>query len=131
MERNTITYILISCASGRVHHTGYNSKDKLMKIFFGLIHRHYKEHRNLAYYADKLCVSTRYLSSVTNIISGCSPKKLIDDYIILEIKIQLQSTNYTVQEISQRLNFSDQSVMGRFFKQQTGLGAMEYRKSLR
>ncbi|MDD3406233.1 MAG: AraC family transcriptional regulator [Paludibacteraceae bacterium] len=102
-----------------------------MKIFFGLIHRHYKEHRNLAYYADKLCVSTRYLSSVTNIISGCSPKKLIDDYIILEIKIQLQSTNYTVQEISQRLNFSDQSVMGRFFKQQTGLGAMEYRKSLR
>lgn len=113
------------------NHQGYNSKDKLIKSFFVLINTYYKEHRDVSFYADKLCISSRYLSMVTNSTTKYSPKKLIDDYIVLEIKVLLQSTDYTIQEISQHLNFTDQSVMGRFFKQHIGISAIEYRQMLK
>ena len=103
--------------------------DRLVKRFWGLLLEHYREHRSVQWYAGQLCVSERYLSKIFRTLSNTTPKQAIDDYIVLEIKIQLRSTHDTVQQIADRLNFSDQSVMGRFFKNKTGMSPQEYRRS--
>ena len=40
--------------------------------------------------------------------------------MLLEIKMLLQSTDLSVQEIAYRLHFPDQSYLGRYFKKHTG-----------
>ena len=101
--------------------------DKLVKRFYNLLLTHYREHQRVAWYAGQLCVSRRYLAQVFKTLSGTSPKKAIDDFLILEIKIELRSTHDSVQQIADRLHFSDQSVMGRFFKAHTGVSPLAYR----
>lgn len=101
--------------------------DRLVKRFWGLLLEHYREHRSVQWYAGQLCVSERHLSQTFRTLSDTTPKQTIDDYMVLEIKIQLRSTHDTVQQIADRLNFSDQSVMGRFFKGKTGMSPQEYR----
>lgn len=118
------------------HHIDDNLKtfgergDGLIKRFWGLLHVHYLEHRPVSWYASRLCVSERYLSQTFNRMTGTTPKKTIDDFVVLEIKIQLRSTSDSIQQIADRLNFSDQSVMGRFFKNKTGMSPLDYRRGI-
>lgn len=107
---------------------GYTAKDKLLGDFHALLLKHYREHRDVAWYAGTLCVSTRYLSQVVLQLGNTTPKKMIDDYLVREIQVQLSSTDATVQEIARYFNFTDQSVMGRLFRQKTGMSPQEYRK---
>ena len=97
--------------------------NKLMSI----IADNYNKSHDVAFYADKLCVSTRYLSQVTNDIIGVSPKQLIADYVLKEAKILLESTNYSIQEISNRLGFSSQSVFSSFFLKNEKCTPSDYR----
>lgn len=113
---------------GERQKTYSSTGDKLIKGFWRLLLEHYREHRPVRWYASQLCVSERHLSQTFRTLANTSPKQAIDDYIILEIKIQLRSTHDTVQQIADHLNFSDQSVMGRFFKGKTGMSPLEYRK---
>ncbi|MCM1034442.1 MAG: helix-turn-helix transcriptional regulator [Paludibacter sp.] len=106
----------------------YTAKDKLIRDFHALLLKHHRQHRDVVWYADQLCVSSRYLSQVMHRQAGLSPKQLIDDFLLMEIQVELCSTDYTIQEISQRLGFSSQSVLGRFFKQKTSVSPQEYRK---
>jgi YesN/AraC family two-component response regulator len=93
-----------------------------------LVHNHYIEEREVAYYADKLCISPRYLSSVVRSVRiDVTPKAIIDSFVVLEIKALLQSTNLSIQEIADRLHFPDQSFFGRYFKKHTGLMPSRYR----
>ncbi len=108
----------------------YSSRgDLLIKRFWGLLLIHYLEHRPVSWYADRLCVSERYLSQTFRHLSQTTPKKAIDDFVALEIKIQLRSSHDSVQQIADRLNFSDQSVMARFFKNKTGISPLSYRQN--
>ena len=60
-------------------------------------------------------------------VARSSAKEFIDRAVILEIKMMLQSTDLSVQEIAYRLRFPDQSYLGRFFKKHTGESPTEYR----
>ena len=73
------------------------------------MHEHCASQREVSFYADKLCISTKYLTGICKAVTGDSAKKIIDDFAILEIKVLLQSTELTVQEIADRLVFPDQS----------------------
>ena len=57
-----------------------------------------------------------------------SAKEWIDDYVVLEAKALLKSTNMTIQQISYELNFPSQSFFGKYFKRSVGLSPLEYRK---
>lgn len=102
---------------------------ELFQRFVGLVHEHCAQEREVAYYADKLCISTRYLSTIVRSVAHSSAKEFIDRSVILEIKMMLQSTDLSVQEIAYRLKFPDQSYLGRFFKKHTGESPTEYRNS--
>lgn len=106
---------------------GSNRKEELFKKFITLVHTYCITQRDVAFYAEQLCISTRYLSSITKQIGNTSAKEIIDEFLMLEIKVALQSTNLSLKEIADRYSFPDQSFFGRYFKKHTGMSPKEYR----
>ena len=105
---------------------GGTRQDEIFKSFVSLVHEHCASQREVSFYADKLCISTKYLTGICKAVTGDSAKKIIDDFAILKIKVLLQSTELTVQEIADRLVFPDQSYLGRYFKRHEGMSPKEY-----
>ncbi len=108
---------------------GDTRKEELANKFFGLIMKHFKENKDVAFYADKLCITSKYLTMVIKETSGKSAKDWIVEYIILEIKALLTNTSLNIQEIAIKTNFANQSSLGRFFRKHTGMSLSQYRMS--
>lgn len=106
---------------------GSNRREELFKKFIVLVHTYCVTQRDVAFYAEQLCISTRYLSSITQQIGKVSAKELIDDFLMLELKVALQSTGLSLKEIADKYHFPDQSFFGRYFKKHTGMSPKEYR----
>ena len=96
--------------------------------FVSLVAEHYRTAHDVAFYADRLCITTRYLSGVTDKVVGKSPKQIIADYIMSEAKTFLDTTCLTIQEIADRLGFSSQVLFCKFFKSQEKTSPSNYRK---
>lgn len=109
--------------------TGTTRQADLFQRFVALVHEHCTEQREVAFYADRLCISTRYLSTIIRSVAHSTAKEFIDRSVVLEIKILLGSTELSVQEIAYRLHFPDQSYLGRFFKKHTGVSPTEFRNA--
>lgn len=110
----------------------YTRKQELYHQFLSLLDTHCREQRDVSFYAKELCITTRYLWMITDeLASHESPKEIIDKRFILEIKILLQSTDLSIQEITQDLKFPDQSYLGRYFKRHTGISPSEYRNTVK
>jgi len=105
---------------------GGSRQDEIFKKFIALVHENCIAEREVTFYANKLCISTKYLTGICKSVTGEAAKKLIDDFSILEIKVLLQSTGLTIQEIADRLGFPDQSYLGRYFKRHEGMSPKEY-----
>lgn len=99
----------------------------LMDKFLTLAKKYYKQERNAAFYADKLCLTPKYMSTLIKANTGLSVNNWIDRYVILEAKALLKSTNMTIQQISDELNFPSQSFFGKYFKRIEGISPREYR----
>ena len=112
-----------------LHHRSGNTirQEELLEKFIHLVFQHSSTRRDVQFYADQLCITTRYLSSILQDLTGHTPKDLIDSRCIQEIKMLLRTTNLTMQEIALRLNFPDQSFFSRYFKKNTGMTPAEYR----
>lgn len=95
--------------------------------FMSLIAAHYHEAHDVAYYASHLCISTRYLSQITNRMVNKSPKMVIDSYIMQEACKLLHTSRLTMQEISNRLGFTSQAMFSKFFKKNEGHSPSEHR----
>lgn len=105
-------------------------KEEIYSKFSDLVNAECRRHRDVAWYADRLCITPRYLTGVTDAVSGDSPKELIDYTLIQEIKIMLTFTETPLQEIADRINFPDQSYLGRYFRRHTGMSPTDYRRHL-
>lgn len=91
------------------------------------IHNFCPKEREVGFYADKLHITSRYLSSITQNVADKSAKYIIDKHAIQRIKIMLKYSNMSIQDISYELNFPDQSFFARYFKKHTGMTPLEYR----
>lgn len=105
-------------------------QDELFKQFMILLKENFKHEHTLSFYADKLCVSPKYLSTIVKQTSGQSVSKWIDVYLIDEIKSLLRNSNLSIKEIACLLNFPNLSFFGKFVKRQTGKSPVTLRKSL-
>ena len=95
--------------------------------FIALVNEHAKSEHNLAFYADKLCLSQRYLSRVVWQASGVYAKEWIDRAVITEAKVMLRHGQLTVAAISETLNFPNPSFFNKYFKRQTGQTPLAFR----
>ena len=95
--------------------------------FLKLVQKHYKNHSELKFYAGKLCLTTKYLAASVKNGSGRTPRQWVDDYVILEAKTLLKSSDFTVQQIADELNFPSQSFFGKFFKREVGVSPKQYK----
>jgi AraC-type DNA-binding domain-containing proteins len=115
---------------GKYHITASLSrKEELFGDFQTLLWEHCKKNRNVKFYADKLCITTQYLSSILKEQSGKSASQWIQETLITEAKGLLKSPRINVQQVANKLNFPDQSTFGKFFKKHTGTSPMSFRKS--
>lgn len=124
---NSIVLLSIELPSGRTARMIDNNKtdltDRQVEVyneFMRYVVMFYKEHHEVQFYADKLCVTSRYLSQITAKVSRKSPKMLIDEYLIQELKQQITCTKATIQEICFTHGFSSLSQFSKFFKKMTG-----------
>lgn len=109
-------------------HQGGNRKKSLFNAFLRNVEEHHRKEHSVKYYADELFVTSKYLSTVINEMSDKTPKQWIDEYIALDAKVLLQSTEKDIQEISDELNFPDISFFGKFFKRMTGMSPKAFRE---
>lgn len=104
-------------------------QEEIFTKFTELLERHHKKEREIAFYADKMCMTSKYLSQVIKDYTGKTALGLIEEYVISEAKSMLLSTTMSIQQISDELNFPSQSVFGKYFKRVTGKSPTEYRRS--
>ena len=100
----------------------------VVEQFIALVNEYHCTERGMAFYADKLCLTPKYLSKLIKQASGKSAPDWIDEFVILEAKNMLKYTDLTIKEIVFKLHFPNQSVFYKFFKSHTGLTPSEYRK---
>lgn len=110
------------------NYKGTTRQEEIYNKFIDVLGEHYKTARDIGYYADKLCITSKHLSQVVKDISGKTALEIIEEYVLTECKALLLSTTMTIQEISDELNFPSQSVFGKYFKRLTGMSPNGYRK---
>lgn len=103
--------------------------EEIFKRLMRLILHHYKEQRTVAFYARTLCLTPKYLSAVVKEVSNRTVTEWINETVILDAKTQLKSSQMTIQEVANYLNFPNPSFFGRFFKKHTGMTPKAYRQS--
>ncbi len=107
-----------------------NGAEVLFQKFLKLVSTYYIEKRTVKEYANLLSVSPNYLSILIKQHSNKSALSFINHRMISEAKSFILHTDYTVSEISQRLNFTDTSNFVKFFKKQTGQTPIEFKKTV-
>ena len=95
--------------------------------FMELLDKHHQSERSVAFYAEKLFISPKHLSSLVKKVSGENASDWIDRYVILESKSLLMHSDKSVQEVAYTLNFPNPSFFGKYFKHHTGMSPGEYR----
>lgn len=107
-----------------------NRADEYFKQFMVLLRANYKKHRFVSFYAEQMCITPKYLTTLIKRMSGRSVSDWVDDYVVLEAKTLLKYSNMSVQEISYYLNFPNQSFFGSYFKRNTGMSPNQYKKTI-
>ncbi len=104
-------------------------QDLIFRKFLSLLATDITISREVQYYAEKLCISPKYLTIVTRQMSDRSATTWITHSVILNAKALLSTTQLTVQQISNRLNFPNPSFFGQYFLRHTGMTPKEFRRS--
>lgn len=102
-------------------------QEEHFKRFMGLVLQNCKTTRDVTFYASQLCLSTRYLSHIVRSVTGKTVKDIINEHVIMEIKVLLHSTNVSLQAIADAMHFPSQSFLGNFFKKYTGMSPSKWR----
>lgn len=103
--------------------------DEIVSKFLNLLAKYYKEQRSVTFYADKMCLSPKHLSTTIKKSTGRTMHQWINEAVIVSSKFLLKSTNQRVAEISDSLNFPNPSFFSKLFRQHVGMTPLEYRNS--
>ena len=95
--------------------------------YLSLVEMHCREQHTVEWYADRMHLSPKYLSNVVKQTLGSSPNSYIDEALVRQAKSLLSSTSLSIQQISDRLGFQNQSHFGTFFKRRTSLSPKAFK----
>ena len=100
---------------------------ELFNRFMMLLEKDCKISRDVNYYAEKLNISSKYLTNIVSQVTGHTPKTIIDQYVILQLKMHLKRTTQSIKEMAWEFHFADVSFFCRYFKKHTGLTPQQIR----
>ena len=107
----------------------YTRAESLFNAFIELVNQYYAEQHQLHFYADRLCVTDRYLSSLVSQVSQVSAKEWIDRALIAKAKVALRHSDITSTQLSDQLNFPNTAFFCKYFKRIVGCTPTEYRQA--
>lgn len=102
-------------------------KETLTHDFFELLSQYYETERQVSFYASKLFITPKHLSTMVKEVTHQSIQEWINNVTVLNIKHRLITTTDTIQQISEDLNFQTPSTFIRYFRQHTGITPSKYR----
>ena len=102
---------------------------ELFNHFMMLMERDYKISRDVNYFAGLMNITSKYLTNIVRQVTGHTPKTIIDQYVILQLKMQLQRSSQSIKEIAWEYHFTDVSFFCRYFKKHTGQTPQQVRTS--
>ena len=101
----------------------------IMSRFLGMLEDgEFRRHREVGYYADRLCVSPKYLSEVSRNVSGYAANFWINRYTALDIARHLRDKKLTLTDIADRFDFSSPAHFSRYVQQHLGVPPSAFRK---
>ncbi len=103
-------------------------QQRLFTDFIQLVSEFAPTHHTIDYYASRLCITPRYMSTIIRQVSGKSAKQWIDDALVTRIKIELKHSDKTIAHIADDMNFPNPSFMIKFFKRMTGMTPASFRR---
>ena len=131
----SIFYLIGGMLMKRLHAAEENDEKPMssrnkrtFEMFIELVEKYHNKERSVSFYADKLCISSKYLSQIIKSVSGFSAPDVINKYVILEAQHLLRHTDLSVKEIADQLNFPNQSFFYKYFKSHTGCTPNSYRQ---
>ena len=128
----TITYEVLSIYFSKfpIQPMVQTKKDLVFHQFLLSLFRHFRQEREVAFYAELQHLSPRYFSSIIKEKSGNNALQWIVQMVITEAKLLLETSDLSIKEISVQLNFPTQSFFGKYFKQYTGISPKEFREKV-
>ena len=106
-----------------------NRHTDIFNRFCDLVVKHYRESREVKYYANLLNLTPKHLSKVISMVTnGLSPTEWIEQYVTAQAKHLIEAhATQTLQETAYILGFSEPTSFYRYFKRVTGMTAKQYR----
>ena len=121
-----LCHIMLRCSG--IMTDGFKTRgDEIFFRFRQLLGKHCRESRSVAFYADKLSITTRYLTGVVQSHYGHTPKEAIDIYTIMQLRLDLLQTDIPLADLADRYNFSSLSFFSDYFRRNAGVTPQQYR----
>jgi len=128
---NLFLLILLELIEAQKLNEKYHSVGRKETIFIKLLKlilENFKKQKKIEFYADQLAVSKSYLNKISKELNNKTVTDLINYALLTEAKLLLSNTDYSVAQIAEGLNFSDQSSFTKFFKKHTSITPIIYKK---
>ena len=110
-------------------HVAATREQEILEQFIRLVNQHAAREHQIRFYADRLCLTDRYLGTVVHQASGVTAKDWIDRALVMAIKVKLRHTDLTLKQIADEMAFPNPSFFSKFFRRMTGQTPMDYRDS--
>ena len=132
------TLLLIVCeqllrqeSTSKVIDTSTDRDKEIFNQFLVLLGHEQHKRRQVSYYAERLYITPKYLSTVCTRVSGKSPMRWITDSVMEQCYTLLKTTNMSIKEISNQMGFPNPSFFGQYFRDEAGMTPLEYRTGRR
>lgn len=103
---------------------------KMISSFLVLLISNFKREHDVGFYASQLCITPHYLTRVVKSYAGQTVSDIVYEMLFSKARTMLANSRLSVKQISDELNFSDQSAFGKFFRRKAGVSPLEFRKRL-
>jgi len=115
-------------ANTKMHTPSMSRNEEITGRFMHLVDEHCEQQHSLDWYADQLCLSTRYVANTIKETLGIPASSFIERAIMQRAKTLLITTPMPIQQIADQLGFQNQSHFGTFFKRHEGVSPAAFRK---
>lgn len=110
-----------------INSRGHTHRDIVFQRFILSLYIHFREHRDVRYYAGRSGVSLKYFSTVVRQQSGKSPSEWIETVVVGEARTLLNDAQWSIKDIAANLNFPDTPTFTKYFSRVTGMTPKAYR----